>query len=391
MVAKGMKRCEAGSAPAQKKAKVDPKIVSVKQTIETAELPEPCKAMLLAMIPHSLCVPQDLRTQPQLRAVDMVGEVYDAIELKLRTTAESEKAKVTEIETSKDVMDAALVQAETRHSATSATVDSCKAVLAQCFSTAQELKLALAASMESERAGNTPGFVAEEEHRGVKSALDEHLKVLKEGSWETGSAKRHLDALLPLAMKLTDESLVTALPSTCIKPPAERSTFDNMVIDQLESSLVSRLTQLTTEIEAEKPAKAQRAAEVATAQQKLKEAEDAQQKTSDDTASALTAQKDSLAVFEIAKTDMAAFKPTLRKAKEAAEEAQAELELFHDNCRVGCFDALKMHVSVKATPVEVPPVEVAPVEVEATPSNIEITKGQEFASTTIADVTIGGC
>jgi len=67
------------------------------------------------------------------------------------------------------------------------------------------------------------------------------------------------------------------------------------------------------------------------------------------------------------------------------------LELFHDNCRVGCFDALKMHVSVKATPVEVTPVEVAPVEVEATPSNIEITKGQEFASTTIADVTIGGC
>lgn len=374
MVAKGVKRSEEGSAPPQKKTKVDPKIVSVKQTIDSAELPEPCKAMLLAMIPHSLCVPQNLRTEPQSRAVDMVGEVYDSIELKLRNAAESESAKVTEIEASKAAMDAALGEAETRHSATSATVDGCKAVLAQCFSTANESKIALAASEESERAGNSPGCVAEEEHKGLNSALDEHLKVLKEGSWETGSAKRHLDALLPLATRLTDESLVTALPSTCIKPPAERSTFDNMVIDQLESSLVLRLKQLSSDIEAEKPAKAQRAAEVATAQQVLKDAEVAQQKASDDTASGLSAQKDALAVLELAKTDVAAFKPTLRKAKEAADEAQAELELFHDNCRVGCFDSLKMKVSL-----------------EPTPSAIETLKGEEFISTTVADVTIGGC
>jgi hypothetical protein len=374
MVAKGVKRSEEGTAPPQKKTKVDPKIASVKQTIESADLPEPCKAMLLAMIPHSLDVHQNLRCEAQSRAVDMIGEVYDAIELKLKNVAESESAKVTEIEASKDTMEAALAEAETRHSATTATVESCKAALAQCFSTANERKLALAAAEESERTGNAPGFIAEEEHRGLQSALDEHLKVLKEGSWETGSAKRHLDALLPLATKLTDESLVTALPSTCIKPPAERSTFDNMVIDQLESSLMSRLTQLSSSVEAEKPAKAQRAAEVATAQHLLKEAENAQQKASDDTASALSAQKDALAVLELARTDVVAFKPTLRKAKEAADEAQAELELFHDNCRVGCFDSLKTKVSV-----------------EATPSNIETTKGEDLISTTVTDVSIGGC
>lgn len=373
-----MKRSEQGAAPPQKKIKVDPKIVNVQQTLESADLPAPCKAMLLAMIPHSLCVPQNLRSEPQSRAVEMVGEVYDAIELKLKNTAEAENAKVLEIEASKGTMDAATTEAETRHSASSATVDSCKAVLAECFSTANERKLALVASQESERTGNLPGFAAEEEHQVLKAALEEHLKVLKEGSFETGSAKRHLDALLPLATKLTDESLVTALPSTCIKPPAERSTFDNMVIDQLESSLVSRLTQLSSEIEAEKPAKSQRAAEVATAQQMLKDAEIAQQKSSDDTASALTAQKDSLAVLELAKADAAAFKPTLRKAKEAAEEAQAEFELFHDNCRVSCFDSLKMKVSVEATPV-------------ATETTTETTKGEEFVSPTVADVTIGGC
>lgn len=302
----------------------------------------------------------------------MIAEVYDAIELKLKTTAETESAKVTEIEASKDTLDKALSEAESRHSATTATVESCKATLAQCFGTMSERKLAVAAAQEAERAGNAPGLIVEEEHQALKCVLDEHLKVLKEGSWETGSAKRHLDALLPLATKLTDESLVTALPSTCIKPPAERSTFDNMVVDQLESSLTSKLTQLSADIETAKPAKAQRAADVEKAQLILKEAEDAQQKASDDTTSALSAQKDTLAVLEVAKSEVAAFKPLLKKAKEAADEAQAEAELFHDNCR-------QHFTSLSAA--ETPKVEVA----------VEPPKVEESTPTTTSDVAIGGC
>jgi hypothetical protein len=372
MVSKGVKRSEEGTAPQQKKAKVDPKVASVKQTIESADLPEPCKAMLLAMFPHSLCVPKDLRSEPQSRAVEMISEVYDAIELKLKNTAETESAKVTEIEASKGTVDAAHTEAESRHSATTATVESCKVALAQCFGTTNDRKLALVTAQEAERTGNASVLVVEEEHRGLKCVLDEHLKVLKEGSWETGSAKRHLDALLPLAAKLTDESLVTALPSTCTKPPADRSTFDNMVMDQLETSLTSRLTQLSADIEAEKPAKAQRAADVAAAQQVLKEAEDAQQKASDATTAALSAQKDTLAVLEIARSDVAAFKPQLRKAKEAADEAQAEVDLFHDNCRQH-FSFL----AAQTTKVE---------EVVSTTAKVE-----EVISTTTTDVTVGGC
>jgi hypothetical protein len=373
MVSKGMKRSEEGPAPQQKKAKVDPKVASVKQTIESADLPEPCKAMLLAMLPHSLCVPKDLRSEPQSRAVEMIREVYDAIELKLKSTAEKESANVTEIEASKNTLDASLTEAESRHSATTATVESCKAALAQCFGTTNELKLALATAEESERSGNAPGLAIEEEHRVLKCARDEHLKAFKEGSLEIGSAKGHLDALLPLAAKLTDESLMTALPSTCIKSPGDRSSFDNMVMDQLEASFTSKLTQLNADIEAEKPAKAKRAADVAAAQQALKEAEDAQQKASDATTAALSAQKDTLAVFELAKKDVAAFKPQLRKAKEAADEAQAEVDLFHDN-GLQHFTFL----ATQTTKVE----EV----ISTTPKVVE-----EVPSTTASDVMIGGC
>jgi len=312
----------------------------------------------------------------------MISEVYDAIELTLKHTAQKESAKVVEIAASKGSVDAAFSEAESMHSATTATVESRKAALAQCFKTTYDRKLALAAAEESERTGNAAGLAVEEEHRALKCALDEHLKVLKEGSCETDSAKRHLDALLPLAMKLTDESLVTALPSTCIKPPADRSTFDNMVVDQLESSLTSRLTQLNADIEAEQPAKAQRAAGVVAAQQILKEAEDAQQKASDATTAALSAQKDTLAVLELARSDVAAFKPQLRKAKEAAGEAQAEVDLFHANSREPFA-----FLAAQTTKVE---------EVVSTTTKVEevvstTTKVEEAISSTMTDVTIGGC
>merc|ERR1719446_314775 len=282
------------------------------------------------MLPHTLCVLKDLRSEPQARAVEMISEVYDAIEVKLKNIAQKESAKVAEIEASKQSIDAALTKAESRHSETTATVESCKAALAKCFGITNERKLALAAAEEAERTGNAAGLVVEEEQRGLKRVIDENLKALRDGS-ET--AQQHFDALIPLATKLAEDALVTALPAACLKSPADRTTFDNMVMDSLEASLTSRLTQVNAEIEAEKPAKAQRAADVAAAQHMLKITEEDMLKASDPTVAALSAQKETLAVLKQARSDLAVFKPQLKKAKEEADEAQAEVDLFHENNR----------------------------------------------------------
>jgi hypothetical protein len=318
----------------------------------------------------------------------MISEVYDAIEVKLKNTAQKESAKVAEIEASKQSIDAALTEAESRHSATTATVESCKAALAKCFGITNERKLALAAAEEVERTGNAAGLVVEEEQRCLKCAIDEHLKALKDGSSETGLAQHHLDALLPLAMKLADEALVTALPGPCLKSPADRTTFDNMVMDQLEASLTSRLTQVNAEIEAEKPAKAQRAADVAAAQQMLKITEEDMQKASDPTAAALSAQKETLAVLKQARSNLAVFKPQLKKAKEDADEAQAEVDLFDENNR--------QHFAILAAQTTVVEEIVAPTttnveEVVSTTILEQTPKVEEVIPTTTTDVTIGGC
>jgi hypothetical protein len=387
MVAKGMKRSEEGAAPQPKKAKVDPKVVSVTQTIESADLSESCKAMYLSMLPHTLFVPKDLRSEPQSRAVDMIGEVYDAIELKLKDIAQKESAKATEIEASKVSIDAALTEAESRHSATTATVESCKVALAKCFGIVSERKRSLAAAEEAERAGNAAGVGAEKEHRDLTCAIDEHLKALKEGSCERIQAQHHLDALLPLATKLAEEALVSALPGTCLKAPADRSTFDNMVMNQLEASLMTRLTQVTADIEAEKPAKAQRAANVGAEQQMLKMAEDEMQTASDPTAAALSAQKDTLAVFQQCKKDLAVFKSQLKNAKESADEAQAEVDLFQDNHRE--------HFSffaAQTTKVEDIVSTTANVEEVISATTLEqTTKVEEVVSTTTPVAIMGGC
>lgn len=382
MVAKGIKRSEEGPAPQQKKAKVDPKVASVKQTIESADVPESCKAMYVAMVPHSLCVPKDLRSEPQSRAVEMIREVYDAIETKLKDIAQKESAKVAEIEASKGGIDAAFSDAESKHSVTTATVESRKIALAKCFSTMQERKLALAAAQEAERTGNVAGLVVEQEHQGLKCALDEHLKVLKEEPCEADAAQHHLDVLLPLATKMTEESLVTALPGSCLRPLADRSTFDNMVLDQLQTILTEKLTQLNASIEAEKPAKALRAAEVVSAQQSLKEAEDAMQPESDATIAALSAHKETLSVLQTAKSAVAAFKPQLKNAKEAADEAQAEVDLFQQNNRQHFSSLVEQTTKVE---------EAIPTTTSDETIGAQTAKVEEVISTTISDVTIGGC
>jgi hypothetical protein len=146
--------------------------------------------------------------------------------------------------------------------------------------------------------------------------------------------------------------------------------------------LSAKSPQVNAGIDAEKPAKAQRAADVAAAQQSLKVAEDAMQKESDATVAALSAQKETLAVLEVARSNVTAFKPQLKKAKEAADEAQAEVDLFHDNNRQHFSFLVAQTTKVE----EVIPANTSDVTLEAQTAKVE-----EVISTTTSDVTIGGC
>jgi len=375
---RGVKRAEDGVTPPQKKAKADPKLTSVKQTLEGSDLPDAVKSMLVSMLPHSLALDSTQRNGHQARVVDMIGEVYEGIESKMKQCADLAREQVVTLENSKDTLESDVQEAEARHTQASEVMESKKAVLAKCFSAASECKSALAIQQEAQRTGDACGLAVEQEHSCLKVAIDEHLKILRDGSWETGSAKLHLNILLPLATKWTDESLVTALPSTCVKSASERSSFDNMVLDQLELSLKERVAKLGADIEVENPAKTLRSVAVSGAQQTLQLAVDEQIKASEEVSSAMSVQKDALTALEKAKIALTTFKPALRKALESAEEAQAEMELFHDNCRVKCYNALKMKA-----PVEISSDNVADISA----------KVEEVTPAIVSDAAVaaGGC
>merc|ERR1719491_1556163 len=57
-------------------------------------------------------------------------------------------------------------------------------------------------------------------------------------------------SLAPILKNLTlESSLVIALPSTCAKMKANRGSFDNMVLKQLEKTMMSKVAELATLLE----------------------------------------------------------------------------------------------------------------------------------------------
>merc|ERR1711920_424460 len=67
-----------------------------------------------------------------------------------------------------------------------------------------------------------------------------------------------------------EESLAMALPSSCNKAKEQRGAFDDLVISELEKSMITKIASLSKSIEEEEPAEAERKAAVIAAETSLK-------------------------------------------------------------------------------------------------------------------------
>merc|ERR1712062_423047 len=59
-----------------------------------------------------------------------------------------------------------------------------------------------------------------------------------------------------------DESLLSALASSCCKPKDQRGAFDNVVLDELQKAFLKRIAELTSLLEEEGPAAKERDSKV---------------------------------------------------------------------------------------------------------------------------------
>merc|ERR1712060_2999 len=172
--------------------------------------------------------------------------------------------------------------------------------------------------------------------------MGENVSALKEeGEWEIAKVQKSLDALLPLAKNLAfDESLITALPTSCMKKPSDRGGFDVMVVNQLEVDLNNRVAALSEALSNGAPASAERAATVVAMQKVLDEANDEHQRAAGDLSATQTAHCEAASALKIVEATSTEFLSEYGRLTGERDEKVFEMDNFM-NYNMLCFTTLR--------------------------------------------------
>lgn len=332
----------ADSAPAEKVAKQSDVLKPVAEAIETADLPDSCRAMLLSFVPVCLDSPREERDSLQSLAVDMLSKFFASRRACMKKAIEDESAKLVEWEANAGDLDAKVAAAERELAEKGeASLEVKKKELAVASQAMVATKAAATDAKEAQKAGDVTHQEALEEQQGVEAILKDNLVALKEGNWEAAKAQGCIEGLMPLAKRLKlDPSLISAMPSSLIKAPSERGPFDLMVIQQLEEILHAKAKSLAEQIQADGPAVQERAAAVDVAQHAAEEAKQRQQQAASAVFEAQAVVKDLQAALDETKATKESFAPKFREAAGVRDRKMKELEVFETVSLVS-FEKLK--------------------------------------------------
>merc|ERR1712061_543786 len=109
----------------------------------------------------------------------------------------------------------------------------------------------------------------------LESALHEAFAPLKEGAADSNfSQKKAISSLVSIGKdSQLDGFMLTSLPATLAKAPADRGSFDLMVWKHFEEEITTRIRQLQEELASGESQKAERSASVEAAQTALENAQ----------------------------------------------------------------------------------------------------------------------
>mmetsp|Transcript_9131 Transcript_9131/g.17083 ORF Transcript_9131/g.17083 Transcript_9131/m.17083 type:complete len:388 (+) Transcript_9131:88-1251(+) len=368
MAPKGNKRAGQVSkaAPPAKVKKVeeevpkysDPLMEGVANAIQQAELPEACKEMLLIMFPGSLELPLEERHEFHAMVVRMVGDSIQETHSKMIKEVEEAGSAVEAAKAKQTDLEATAVEADSKLNVAGETVQSKEAALQDATTLASNKKTSFDDAKDAQTKGGAESEALKQEKQTYESAFEDSFKALHQGDLEGQQAVQHYKVIKPLLANLhLDESLSLALPSTCQKKPENRGSFDNVIMEQLDKALQTRIATLGEQIEAGTSATAERAAAVQAAEQELQSAKEAKE----------TAEKD----LSDAKAKRDEADEFLKSSKKAVADGVKELDclikshedklkvrIHFENWNLSSFSQLK---EKSTAPKEVP----APMEVTA--------------------------
>jgi chromosome segregation ATPase len=301
-----------------KKPRVDPKLAPVTSAISKVEnMPEKCKEMLIAMFAPSLKVgPSSERHEIQTAALGMIEETLQQEKARMqeRVSASEEKlANLNSIKTEKDGEQAA---AEAVLAARKEQEQTQKTLLADATTAQRSAEQTLAAALEAQKQGDTTFEANKQEKEVLDKAFIEHYKTPMDA--DEGP---HFGSLQPLLGKLTlDESLLSALPSSCVKLKDQRGSFDIVVLSELEKAFSTKIAELASLLEAEEPAAADRKAKYEAAESDYVQKKDAQ--------------KEAVSAYEAAQKAVKEAEQEKAKAVKVAASAGDDVQVEVQVCEV---------------------------------------------------------
>lgn len=236
------------------------------------DMPAGVREMLAAALPLAM-VPAPERHPLQESMITVVAEQIAKVEACLQSGMEEAEANVRAATGEKQQCAAAASAAEAALDDKKSAAQVKKSALAKDAAEVRSAKAAAAEAEQKQQARQAELAVAERGHSELKSATEEVLKPLLDGSMEQDVPAKAA-ALVEKLQRLVhmEESLVTVAPTALSKPPAARGSFELMVATELREQCSNRLASFAEQVAAAEPLKAASAEAAAAAQALLSEA-----------------------------------------------------------------------------------------------------------------------
>lgn len=306
-----------------------------------AGLTDDVRKMLIAMLPDGICVPQSDRQELQEATVRMLDGVFQSILSGMQVEIEEASTQLEAVKASKSTLEEKLQEAEVALKEATADASARKTELADATQTVRTAKATLAEKEKEQREGDAAHSKAKDDVAVLETAFNEDFRLLRDGEVEAEDAQQRYLKLEAIAATLgLEESLLTALPTCMVKKPAERGSFDAMVVAQFGEALTKRVNELHCTIENGVPAATQREAAVTEAAQALESAKQVQSVSADALTTAMELQKLKEQEHKAAVAALDAYEPEFQAAEKATADTQEQLQAFKDY-NLNCFEVVR--------------------------------------------------
>jgi len=345
-------------------------------------VPEITKEMLGSVIATSLGAgaAADERHDYQAKMADAIGEVLKEVVKIWEGKVVEAQGSVTAAEATKTEKDGIAATAESTLATKTSETEAAQETLAAAKAALAEAGTNLGKCKDAVDKFDVDLVKKENELGKVKGVLTENFEVLKAGvEWATAKEqkegeKKHLGPISTMLKTLhADTSLMSALQSALTKKPAERGQFDAMAIEQLETILTSKITELESHINNAESIKAAKVAAVSEAETTLADSEAAKTKGEEDLEAAKKAQKEAQTALKDSKKAVDEQESAVEEAKGVKEDADTSLELAKKG--VGQWEYLISRTTPPPEPeppaAEEAPAEAAPAEAVEEPAAAE--------------------